>query len=104
MQTLTLRCALKPTPEQAAHRATVLLAEGRSRALRVAREYQEPRRFRLHHLFYNHLHSMGLSANLALQATWGMLAQAKGVQGEAWESTMMPQPGSSALARRAAKS
>jgi IS605 OrfB family transposase len=70
MQTLTLRCTLKPAPEQAAAlEATVrLFAEGCNHALRVAREKGEFRRFSLHRLVYNDLRSMGLSANLAIQA------------------------------------
>ncbi|MCL6527273.1 MAG: transposase [Thermaceae bacterium] len=70
MQTLTLRCTLKPTPEQAAAlEATVrLFAEGCNHALRVAKGHGEFRRFRLHRLVYNDLRSMGLSANLAVQA------------------------------------
>ncbi|WP_018465413.1 RNA-guided endonuclease InsQ/TnpB family protein [Calidithermus timidus] len=70
MQTLTLRCTLKPTPEQAAalEETVRLFAEGCNHALRVAREHGEFRRFKLHHLVYNDLRSMGLSANLAVQA------------------------------------
>ncbi|MFZ5993094.1 MAG: RNA-guided endonuclease InsQ/TnpB family protein [Deinococcota bacterium] len=70
MQTLTLRCTLKPTPEQAAAlEATVrLFAEGCNHALRVAKERGEFRRFRLHRLVYQDLRAMGLSANLAVQA------------------------------------
>jgi len=70
MQTLTLRCTLKPTPEQAAAlEATVeRFAEGCNHALRVAKERGEFRRFRLHHLVYSDLRAMGLSANLAVQA------------------------------------
>lgn len=70
MQTLTLRCTLKPATEQvAALEATVrLFAEGCNHALRVAREKGEFRRFKLHRLVYNDLRSMGLSANLAVQA------------------------------------
>lgn len=70
VQTLTLRCTLKPTPEQAAAlEATVrLFAEGCNHALRVAKEHGEFRRFRLHHLVYRDLRAMGLSANLAVQA------------------------------------
>jgi IS605 OrfB family transposase len=70
MQTLTLRCTLKPTPEQAeALEATVrLFAEGCNHALRVAKERREFRRFKLHHLVYRDLRSLGLSANLAVQA------------------------------------
>lgn len=70
MQTLTLRCTLKPTPEQvAALEETVhLFAEGCNHALRVARERGEFRRFKLHRLVYRDLRAMGLSANLAVQA------------------------------------
>ncbi|WP_243028436.1 RNA-guided endonuclease InsQ/TnpB family protein [Thermus albus] len=70
MQTLTLRCTLKPTLEQAAAlEATVrLFAEACNHALRVARERGEFRRFKLHRLVYRDLRSMGLSANLAVQA------------------------------------
>ncbi|WP_199489354.1 RNA-guided endonuclease TnpB family protein [Meiothermus sp. Pnk-1] len=70
MQTLTLRCTLKPTPEQAAAlEATVrLFAEGCNHALRVAKEHGEFRRFKLHRLVYRDLRAMGLSANLAVQA------------------------------------
>ncbi|MBI5813299.1 MAG: IS200/IS605 family element transposase accessory protein TnpB [Meiothermus silvanus] len=70
MQTLTLRCTLKPTPEQAAAlEATVrLFAQGCNHALRVAKERGEFRRFRLHRLVYQDLRAMGLSANLAVQA------------------------------------
>jgi putative transposase len=70
MQTLTLRCTLKPTPEQAAAlEATVQrFAEGCNHALRVAKERGEFRRFRLHRLVYSDLRAMGLSANLAVQA------------------------------------
>jgi IS605 OrfB family transposase len=70
MQTLTLRCTLKPTPEQAAAlEATVQrFAEGCNHALRVAKAHREFRRFRLHRLVYRDLRAMGLSANLAVQA------------------------------------
>ncbi|KIQ55839.1 RNA-guided endonuclease InsQ/TnpB family protein [Meiothermus taiwanensis] len=70
MQTLTLRCTLKPTPEQAAAlEATVQrFAEGCNHALRVAKAHREFRRFRLHRLVYSDLRAMGLSANLAVQA------------------------------------
>jgi putative transposase len=70
VQTLTLRCTLKPTLEQAAAlEATVrLFAQGCNHALRVAKERGEFRRFRLHHLVYSDLRAMGLSANLAVQA------------------------------------
>ncbi|WP_423247906.1 RNA-guided endonuclease InsQ/TnpB family protein [Thermus albus] len=70
MQTLTLRCTLKPTPEQAAalEETVRLFAEGCNHALRVAKERGEFRRFKLHRLVYNDLRSMGLSANLAVQA------------------------------------
>ncbi|ADH64624.1 transposase, IS605 OrfB family [Allomeiothermus silvanus DSM 9946] len=79
VQTLTLRCTLKPTPEQAAAlaaspigehlAATVrLFAQGCNHALRVAKERGEFRRFRLHRLVYRDLRAMGLSANLAVQA------------------------------------
>ncbi|ADH62597.1 transposase, IS605 OrfB family [Allomeiothermus silvanus DSM 9946] len=79
VQTLTLRCTLKPTPEQAAAlaaspigehlAATVrLFAQGCNHALRVAKERGEFRRFQLHHLVYRDLRAMGLSANLAVQA------------------------------------
>ncbi len=70
VQTLTLRCTLKPTPEQAAAlEATVrLFAEGCNHALRVAKAHGEFRRFRLHRLVYRDLRAMGLSANLAVQA------------------------------------
>ncbi len=70
VQTLTLRCTLKPTPEQvAALEATVrLFAEGCNHALRVARAHGEFRRFKLHRLVYQDLRAMGLSANLAVQA------------------------------------
>ena len=70
MQTLTLRCALKPTPEQAkALEVTVRrFTEGCNHALRVAKERGEFRRFRLHRLVYRDLRAMGLSANLAVQA------------------------------------
>ena len=70
VQTLTLRCTLKPTPEQAAAlEATVrLFAQGCNHALRVAKERGEFRRFRLHHLVDSDLRAMGLSANLAVQA------------------------------------
>jgi putative transposase len=70
MQTLTLRCTLKPTPEQAAAlEATVQrFAEGCNHALRVAKAHGEFRRFRLHRLVYSDLRAMGLSANLAVQA------------------------------------
>ncbi len=69
MQTLTLRCTLRPTPEQVrALEATVeLFAEGCNHALRVAKERGEFRRFRLHHLVYRDLRALGLSANLAVQ-------------------------------------
>ena len=70
MQTLTLRCTLKPTPEQvAALGATVrLFAEGCNHALRVAKARGEFRRFALQRLVYSDLRAMGLSANLAIQA------------------------------------
>jgi putative transposase len=70
VQTLTLRCTLKPTPEQAAAlEATVQrFAEGCNHALRVAKARGEFRRFRLHRLVYSDLRAMGLSANLAVQA------------------------------------
>ena len=70
MQTLTLRCTFKPTPEQAAVLEDTVrrFAEGCNHALRVAKGHGEFRRFRLHHLVYNDLRSMGLSANLAVQA------------------------------------
>jgi IS605 OrfB family transposase len=70
VQTLTVRCALKPTPEQAgALEATVsLFTEGCNHALRVGRERGEFRRFRLHRLVYRDFRAMGLSANLAVQA------------------------------------
>lgn len=70
MQTLTLRCTLKPTPEQAAalEETVHLFAEGCNHALRVARERGEFRRFKLHRLVYRDLRAMGLSANLAVQA------------------------------------
>ncbi len=70
MQTLTLRCTLKPTPEQAAAlEATARrFAEGCNHALRVAKEHGEFRRFKLHRLVYRDLRAMGLSANLAVQA------------------------------------
>ena len=68
--TLTLRCALKPTPEQAAAlEATVrLFTEGCNHALRVAKKHKEFRRFKLQRLVYQDLRAMGLSANLAVQA------------------------------------
>ncbi|BCZ87949.1 RNA-guided endonuclease InsQ/TnpB family protein [Thermus thermophilus] len=70
VQTLSVRCTLKPTPEQAeALEATVqLFTEGCNHALRVAKERGEFRRFRLHRLVYKDLRAMGLSANLAVQA------------------------------------
>ncbi|MGM8838400.1 RNA-guided endonuclease InsQ/TnpB family protein [Thermus sp. 93170] len=70
VQTLTLRCTLKPTPEQAAAlEATVrLFTEGCNHALRVAKEHKEFRRFKLQRLVYQDLRAMGLSANLAVQA------------------------------------
>jgi putative transposase len=70
VQTLTLRCTLKPTPEQAAALADTVrrFAEGCNHALRVAKANGEFRRFRLHRLVYNDLRSLGLSANLAVQA------------------------------------
>ncbi|AEB10838.1 RNA-guided endonuclease InsQ/TnpB family protein [Marinithermus hydrothermalis] len=70
VQTLTVRCTLKPALEQAeALEATVqLFMEGCNYALRVAKERGEFRRFRLHHLVYKDLRAMGLSANLAVQA------------------------------------
>jgi IS605 OrfB family transposase len=70
MQTLTLRCTIKLTPEQeAALEATVQrFAEGCNHALKVAKEHREFRRFRLHRLVYSDLREMGLSANLAVQA------------------------------------
>nr|WP_245393793.1 transposase [Allomeiothermus silvanus] len=70
MQTLTLRCTLKPTPEQAAALAATvrLFAQGCNHALRVAKEHGEFRRFKLHRLVYRDLRAMGLSANLAVQA------------------------------------
>lgn len=70
MQTLTLRCTLKPTPEQAAalEETVHLFAEGCNHALRVARERGEFRRFKLHRMVYRDLRAMGLSANLAVQA------------------------------------
>ena len=69
VQTLTLRCALKPTPEQeVALEATVrLFAEGCNHALKVAKEKGEFRRFKLRRLVYYDLRAMGLSANLAVQ-------------------------------------
>lgn len=70
VQTLTLRCTLKPTPEQAAALEETVrrFAEGCNHALRVAREKGEFRRFKLHRLVYRDLRAMGLSANLAVQA------------------------------------
>jgi len=70
VQTLTLRCTLKPTPEQAAalEDTVRLFAQGCNHALRVAKERGEFRRFRLHRLVYSDLRAMGLSANLAVQA------------------------------------
>ena len=70
VQSLTLRCTLKPTPEQAAALADTvrLFAQGCNHALRVAKERGEFRRFRLHRLVYSDLRAMGLSANLAVQA------------------------------------
>lgn len=70
VQTLTLRCTLKPTPEQAAALAATvrLFAQGCNHALRVAKERGEFRRFKLHRLVYQDLRAMGLSANLAVQA------------------------------------
>ena len=70
VQTLSLRCTLKPTPEQAAalEETVRLFAEGCNHALRVAREKGEFRRFKLHRLVYRDLRAMGLSANLAVQA------------------------------------
>ncbi len=70
MQTLTLRCTLKLTPEQeVALEATVQkFAEGCNHTLKVAQEHREFRRFRLHRLVYSDLREMGLSANLAVQA------------------------------------
>jgi len=62
MQTLTLRCTPKPTPEQAAAlEATVRrFAEGCNHALRVAKEHGEFRRFKLHRLVYRDLPGDGL--------------------------------------------
>jgi len=70
VQTLTLRCTLKPTPEQAAalEETVRLFARGCNHALRVAKEKGEFRRFKLHHLVYQDLRAMGLSANPAVQA------------------------------------
>ena len=70
MQTLTLRCTLKPTPEQAAalEETVQLFAKGCNHALSVAKEKREFRRFTLPRLVYKDLRSMGLSANLAVQA------------------------------------
>lgn len=70
VQTLTLRCTLKPTPEQAAalEETVRLFARGCNHALRVAKEKGEFRRFKLHRLVYRDLRAMGLSANLAVQA------------------------------------
>ena len=45
-----------------------LFARGCNHALRVAKEKGEFRRFKLHRLVYQDLRSMGLSANLAVQA------------------------------------
>lgn len=45
-----------------------LFGQGCNHALKVARSAGEFRRFKLHHLVYNDLRSMGLSANLAVQA------------------------------------
>lgn len=88
VQTLTLRCTLKPTPEQAAVlEATVrLFAEGCNHALRVAKEQEEFRRFRLHHLVYNDLRSMGLSANLAVQAV-ARVGRKKGSRAKFYQPT-----------------
>lgn len=70
VQALTLRCTLKPTVEQmAALQATVqLFARGCNHALQKAKESQQFNRFGLHHLVYGDLRTMGLSANLAVQA------------------------------------
>ncbi|WP_018111115.1 RNA-guided endonuclease InsQ/TnpB family protein [Thermus igniterrae] len=69
MQTLTLRCTLKPTPEQAAalEKTVHLFTQACNHTLWVARERREFRRFKLHHLVYKDLRGMGLSANLAVQ-------------------------------------
>ena len=88
MQTLTLRCTLKPTPEQAAALlATVqLFAEGCNHALRVAKERGEFRRFKLHHLVYRDLRAMGLSANLAVQAI-ARVGRKKGSRAKLYQPT-----------------
>ncbi len=88
MQTLTLRCTLKPTPEQgAALEATVrLFAEGCNHALRVARAHGEFRRFKLHRLVYQDLRAMGLSANLAVQAI-ARVGQRKGSRAKFYQPT-----------------
>lgn len=88
VQTLTLRCTLKPTPEQtAALEATVqLFAEGCNHALRVAKRHGEFRRFRLHRLVYNDLRAMGLSANLAVQAI-ARVGRKKGSRAKLYQPT-----------------
>ena len=88
MQTLTLRCTLKPTPEQAAAlEATVrLFAQGCNHALRVAKEQGEFRRFRLHRLVYSDLRGMGLSANLAVQAI-ARMGKKKGSRAKFYQPT-----------------
>ena len=88
VQTLTLRCTLKPTPEQAAAlEATVrLFAQGCNHALRVAKEQGEFRRFRLHRLVYSDLRGMGLSANLAVQAI-ARMGKKKGSRAKFYQPT-----------------
>ncbi|WP_243455205.1 transposase [Meiothermus sp. CFH 77666] len=88
MQTLTLRCTLKPTPEQAAAlEATVRrFAEGCNHALRVAKEKGEFRKFGLQRLVYSDLRAMGLSANLAIQAIF-RVAKKRGSRAKFYQPT-----------------
>ncbi len=88
VQTLTVRCTLKPTPEQAeALEATVeRFAEGCNHALRVAKRTGTFRRFKLHHLVYRDLRAMGLSANLAVQAI-ARVARRKGQRAKHYQPT-----------------
>lgn len=88
VQTLTLRCTLKPTPEQAAALADTvrLFAQGCNHALRVAKERGEFRKFRLQRLVYSDLRAMGLSANLAVQAI-ARVARKKGSRAKFYQPT-----------------
>ncbi|WP_041657758.1 zinc ribbon domain-containing protein [Marinithermus hydrothermalis] len=88
VQTLTVRCTLKPTLEQAeALEATAKrFAEGCNHVLRVAKRTGTFRRFALHRLVYRDLRAMGLSANLAVQAI-ARVVRRKGQRAKHYQAT-----------------